>query len=351
MANESGKIAAGDFDRIVQQQCGRHRAEVRVGPAFGVDCAIIDLPGNMAMAVTSDPLSLVPSIGLEASAWLSVHLMANDMATTGIAPQYGQFVLNLPSDFSRDDFAQYWKYIHHYCDQIGVAITGGHTGFIEGQHSTIAGGGSLFAVAPKTDLLTSSHAQAGDVIIVTKSAALLSSAILALSFPETTRNCIGQELHTAASEAFYNCSSLEDARIAISSCSDRSLISAMHDVTEGGILGAIYEMAVASGNGALIDAAAIPAGAPQQAICAVFDINPLYAVGAGAMIVACKQEGVQSIIDNLQQEHIQATAIGHLCPANQGIKIIQNGQLQDLVYLSTDPYWAAFFKAYQKGWK
>lgn len=351
MANVSGKIAAGDFAKIVQQQCGRHRAEVRVGPAFGVDCAIIDLPGNMALAVTSDPLSLVPSIGLEASAWLSVHLMANDMATTGVAPQYGQFVLNLPSDFSREDFAQYWKYIHQFCDQIGVAITGGHTGFIEDQHSTIAGGGSLFAVAPKTELLTSSKAQPGDVIIITKSAALLSSAILALSFPETTRNSIGRELHTAASEAFYNCSSLADAKIAITSCFHRSLISAMHDVTEGGVLGAVYEMAVASGNGAMIDAAAIPVGSPQQAVCTLFDIDPLYSIGAGAMIIACKQEGVKSIIGNLQQEHIQATAIGHFCPANQGINIIQNGQSRDLVYQSTDPYWAAFFKAYQEGWK
>src|SRR5690606_37373502 len=124
--------------------CGYTRKEVRSGPRFGVDVSIVELPGGMALASTSDPLSLVPSIGIEESAWLSVHLMANDMATTGFSPMYGQFVLNLPATFSKQDFNTYWEYIHGFCKDIGVAITGGHTGFVEGQNSTISGGGTLF---------------------------------------------------------------------------------------------------------------------------------------------------------------------------------------------------------------
>src|SRR3546814_18921489 len=101
----------------------------------------------MAMAMTSDPLSLIPSLGLEASAWLSVHLMANDMATTGYAPQYAQFVLNLPETLSSADFEAYWQYIHRYCTEIGTAITGGHTGKVAGQNSTVSGGGTMVAIA------------------------------------------------------------------------------------------------------------------------------------------------------------------------------------------------------------
>src|SRR5690625_7829028 len=91
--------------------------------------------------------------------------MSNDMATTGFAPMYGQFVLNLPAGFSPHDFSVYWDYIHRFCADIDVAVTGGHTGFVEGQNSTIAGGGTLISIAPRNEVLVSSGAQAGDAVL------------------------------------------------------------------------------------------------------------------------------------------------------------------------------------------
>ena len=101
---QPGKIHQHSFEEIILQRCGATRNEVSTGPSFGVDVSVIDLPNGLAMAMTSDPLSLIPSLGLQESAWLSVYLMANDMATTGFAPMYAQFVLNLPAQFSTEDF-------------------------------------------------------------------------------------------------------------------------------------------------------------------------------------------------------------------------------------------------------
>ena len=101
MKEQTGKASLSFFKQFVQEKCGKHRPEVVVGPQFGVDVAIIDLPNGQAMALASDPLSLIPSLGLKESAWLSVHLMVNDIATTGFSPMYGQFVLNLPSNFHK----------------------------------------------------------------------------------------------------------------------------------------------------------------------------------------------------------------------------------------------------------
>src|SRR5690606_20469160 len=105
-----------------------------------------------------------------------------------VAPMYGQFVLNLPPDFTQTDFKTYWQYIHRYCSDIGIAITGGHTGFVPGQNSTIAGGGTLIAIAPKEQLLVARYGRPGDRLLVTKCCALSSTAILALSFPQTVKN-------------------------------------------------------------------------------------------------------------------------------------------------------------------
>lgn len=350
MEKQLGKIGIPLFDRTIGRMSGHSRPEVRTGPGFGVDVSVTDLPGGLAMAMTSDPLSLIPSLGLEASAWLSVHLMANDMATTGHAPKYGQFVLNLPDTMSEADFKQYWAYIHRFCTAIGVAITGGHTGFVARQHSTISGGGTLVTVAPQGTLLTASAARLGDTILVTKHCALSSAAILALSFPETVKNKAGAMAHQEASESFYQTSVLQDALVAVGGKTHGDQISAMHDVTEGGVLGAIYELAVASGHGAHIYSDKLPLHPVQQQICSIFGLDARYCVGAGAMVIACRDSAEEAVIGRLAAAGIPCTNVGRLTDMAQGIKLEEDGRISDLPYYDEDPYWAAFLKAYKKGW-
>lgn len=351
MRDKLGKIDQHLFGQFISNKCGSHRNEVRIGPEFGVDVSIVDLTGEMAMALTSDPLTLIPSLGLEESAWLSVQLMANDMATTGYAPMYGQFVLNLPAGFSKSDFQIYWDYIHRFCSKIGIAITGGHTGFIEGQNSTIAGGGTLISIAPKNNLLVSKYAKPGDVILVTKSCAISTTAILAMCFPETVKNKLGTEKHQQACATFYNTSSLEDALAAVGKNHEHKDITAMHDVTEGGVMGAIYEIATASGNGAFIYNDKLPIGQLQNDVCSLFSLDPRNCIGAGSMIITCKHAAASTVINRLAKEKITCTAVGELVEKHKGIHLITNEKESTVIYNENDPYWAAYFKALHSGWK
>jgi hydrogenase maturation factor len=352
MSKKLGKIEHRLIEQFIRNRCGLKRPEVIVGSQFGVDVSIVDLEGRMAMALTSDPLSLIPSLGLSDSAWLSVHLMANDMATTGFAPAYGQFVLNLPASFSKNDFKTYWDHIHQYCSQIGVSITGGHTGFIEGQNSTIAGGGTFITIAPKEKILASKYAQPGDSILVTKSCAISSAAILAMSFPETVKRKAGMEIYQQACNSFYLTSSLQDALIAVGeNAENHNNITAMHDVTEGGVLGAIYELAVASGNGAIIYNERLPVEEVQLTICKIFDLDPRYCIGAGSMIITCKKENVNNVINQLVKKNIACVETGKISEKGTGITLVENGTKSDLQYMEEDPYWAAFFKAFHSGLK
>lgn len=351
MCNKLGKIEHHLFEAFIYNKCGFKRKEVTAGAQFGVDVSIVDMPGEMAMALTSDPVSLIPSLGLRESAWLSVHLIANDMATTGFAPMYGQFVLNLPASFSKEDFKVYWEYVHKYCAAIGVAITGGHTGFIEGQNSTIAGGGTFITVAPKSKMLLSKFAQPGDVILVTKSCAVSSAAILAMSFPETVKQKTGIEIYQQACDSFFHTSSLKDALAAVDAGDKNNEVTAMHDVTEGGVLGAVYELAIASGNGAIIYNDRLPIGEVQARICKVFDLDPRYCIGAGSMIITCKKAAAEKVISRLEKQNIACIQVGEICKKEDGIKLMQYDEKNDLVYQEEDPYWAAFFNAFKNGWK
>ncbi len=349
---EFGKITQLDFEEIFAAKLGYERKEVSTGPGFGVDVSVIDLPNHLALALTSDPLSLIPSLGLEESAWLSVHLMANDMATTGCAPMYGQFVLNLPPWLSSADFQIYWNYMHQFCSEIQVAITGGHTGSIEGQNSTIAGGGTMITVAEKSKILVSKNARAGDLILVTKQCAISSTAILAMSFPETVTSKLGTEVYQQACELFYQTSSLPEALLAAKFNQETLIVSAMHDVTEGGVLGAVYEMAVASNNGLLIENRKIPVNNPQQAVCRLFSLDPRYCIGAGAMLLTVKKDYENELINALAQQNIACTVIGEMVDKSAGMYLRdENGEKQPLIYQPKDPYWEAFLTALKNNWK
>jgi hydrogenase expression/formation protein HypE len=347
MSQFTGKISGGGFDELILPRLGFARSNIAHGPAFGVDVSVVDIGNGKGLAMTSDPLSLIPSLGLAESAWLSVHLMANDMATTGHSPMYAQMVLNLPPGLSNDDFTTYWEHVHRYCKAIGVAITGGHTGSIEGQNSTIAGGGTMMLTAPLNQILVSSMAKAGDTIIVTKECALSSAAILAMSFPQIVKNELGKNVYDQCCGLFYQTSSLPDALAAV----ETGQVTAMHDVTEGGVLGAIYEMAVASGLGVRIYNESLPIGEAQQQVTKLFGIDERFCIGAGSMVMAVKQSSEERVLSALYAKQIKATVIGRFTDKDQGYKLISKGQEEPMPYYEKDPYWAAFFKALKQGWK
>lgn len=346
----AGKIQENFFNEIIFPKCGMQREEVLIGSQYGVDVSIVKLNGGMAMALTSDPLTLIPTLGLRESAWLSVHILANDMATTGFAPMYAQFVLNLPTSINAAIFNEYWNHMHHYCKEIGIAITGGHTGQVVGQNSTVAGAGTFITVASEDKLLTSNQAKPGNAIIVTKECALTASSILAMSFPETIKNKCGVEVYHDGCELFYSTTSLQDGLIAALIQNNQRDITAMHDVTEGGVLGAIYEMAIASKCGVSINLNDLPIGHVQESICNVFEIDQLYVVGAGSMIIATEENRKEDVLSRLALNNIKATVVGYFTDNPSKMDLIENEKITQLKHPGTDAYWNAFYNGINKGW-
>ncbi|QEC41465.1 AIR synthase-related protein [Pseudobacter ginsenosidimutans] len=343
---ESGKLHMDLFNRLIYPLRGAENKMVSTGPEYGVDVSIVDLPGGYSMALTSDPLSWIPTLGLRESAWLSVHLMANDIATTSQPPQFAQLVLNLPESASSAEFEEYWMFVHQYCKDIGVAITGGHTGKAAGQHSTIAGGGTMISIAPAGKMLLSKYARPGDLIMITKEAAQIASSILALSFPETVKKNCGKEIWEKAAGLFQETSSLQAGL-----CAASLPVTAMHDVTEGGLLGAIYEMAIAADCGAIIDSEELPVGTAQQAVCDLFAIDPLRCIGAGSMIMAVNPEHEATVLHQFALEKIKVSVVGEFTAEEQGIRLQKDDGIETLSRPGSDPYWNAFFQALKNEWK
>ena len=348
---ETGKIQEDFLKDHVFPSTGAARDEVISGPKYGVDVSVIQLAAGQSLVMATDPASLIPTLGLQESAWLSVHLVASDVATAGIRPRYAQFCLNLPETLTTRDFHVYWDHISEYSRKLGVAITGGHTGKVAGQNSTIAGGVTMLSTIASEQVLLSSMARPGDHLILVKEPAIISSAILALSFPETILNKCGKEVLETGQGLFYESSTVEASMSAITVGIHDEGVRAMHDVTEGGVMGAIWEMMQAAGCGVRVNYEAIPNETAQEHICQVFGIDHNHCIGAGALLLSVAPGYQQRVVDHLVNDGFRASVIGEVLEPSEGRWVAERDGHRPLTPPGTDPYWAAFFNALKSGLK
>jgi hydrogenase maturation factor len=213
------------------------------------------------------------------------------------------------------------------------------------------GSATMFLTAQKDEILTSQGAEPGDQLIMTKVAALSSTSILAKSFPETVKKELGEALFEKAVAKFENISVIQDALIASRTLKKNTELTAMHDVTEGGILGAAMEMATASNCGLEIYSEEILVGEEQIKIAALFNLDYREIIGSGSMLMAVKPNHVSTLIKALKKEGIPAVKIGVFTNEKERFMLNEDGKSQRLVHKEQDPYWAAFFNAFKKGLK
>jgi hydrogenase expression/formation protein HypE len=234
----SGKMGPGFMERVVYDSLGRSSRRVIVGPGRGLDNAVVSLGHGKVMILTVDPISAVPRFGMKLSAWLSVHLIASDYTTSGFDPEFAIFSYNLPPTMSQSDREEYVRSVGDECKRLGVAIAAGHTGSYPGGGYTVVGAGTMLGLAPDGSYITPSMARAGDLILMTKHAAIEAAGSLALSFPKFAEQKVGSAVARRARDMIRLCTTVKDARAARKIGTGDDGISSMHDATEGGVLGA-----------------------------------------------------------------------------------------------------------------
>ncbi|MFQ6065107.1 MAG: AIR synthase family protein [Candidatus Bathyarchaeia archaeon] len=345
-----GKFPQDLMEKLVYPKLGGRRPEILVSPGHGLDNAVVQLGYNQVLIVTSDPLSVIPALGLEDSAWLSVHLLASDLCTCGFPPHFIVVNLSLPPHMKNEEFRDYWNAFHKECENLGIAILGGHTGRYVGSDYTIIGGGVMMTLAPENRYLASNMAKPGDSIIMTKGVAVAATGILARTFPETIEKAYGSSFLKRAQSHFYQFSVVEDALTAASVGLRDNGVTAMHDVTEGGLLGALYELSKASEVGLEIDLSDVIITEEERLVCGLFHLDPYVTLSEGTLIITVKSEKAQNVLKALESKRIKARVIGEIEDLQYGRWVKHERERQHLKKPTTDPYWQAYWKAHQEGW-
>jgi hydrogenase maturation factor len=345
-----GKPNAQYMSQTVYRLKGKRRSEVLSGPQQGLDVSIVRLGKGKVMVATSDPLSYIPQVGPEASAWLSIHLLASDLTTTGFSPEYGLFDFNLPPALGESQFAIFWKAFHDECRKLGISIVGGHTGRYPGIDYSVIGGGVLVAIGSEKKYLTSSMANSGDEVILTKGAAIETTAVLTRTFPRTVKKALGPKLFALAWNYLGKTSTVKDALTASSIGVRRDGVTAMHDATEGGVIAGLIELASASDLGMIVNLESIPVSEESRTLCLHFRIDPMISLSEGSLIIASRPAKTDKILSKLSSAGIPSLVVGKLTPKFRGCKAATSKGMRSLRYPEVDPYWKAYSRGIERGW-
>jgi hydrogenase maturation factor len=344
--SELGKASQRFLKEVILKKLGKSNEKVILGPKLGGDFAAVKIDEENVLLITSDPLSIIPSLGLKESAWITVHLLASDLATSGVAPQFAVLDYNLPPQLSYSDFEIYWNSIHEEMEKLGIAIIGGHTGKYEGCNFTVVGGGVMFSFAKKDEYVSSSMAKEGDALILTKGVAISASSILARVFKEKVEKELGTRVQKKLSDMLYSFSTVKDSLTA-AKLGLRKVVHAMHDCTEGGLLGAIYELCEASEKGVVVYKDKIEIDEDIKAVCELFKIDPLKSLNEGGLLCCVEKNYAEDLIKELKKEGIKAFEIGEIKDKSYGRWLIEDNKKIMIESVDIDPYWEAFWREFR----
>ena len=327
-----GKIPAKLLNDIVFKNLGIKRKETILGPKAGIDGAVLEL-GDKNLIVSMDPVSGA----FEKIGWLAVNVNANDVATFGVEPSFMFSCILLPENADSKLIEDISGQIHKAAKEVGIAIVGGHCESTIGLNKPIVVG-CVLGITDKKKYVTANGAKPGDNIILTKSAGIEGTAILATDKEKTLREEIELNTIKNAKKFYKEISIVKDALTAFQTGG----VHAMHDPTEGGIIGGIHEIADASKVGVRIIKKKIPIRAETSSICKYFRIDPLQLISSGALLISASPKYTSEIIEKLEREGIQAKVIGKfLDNPKLRISLLENGKERVLMRPKADHLWKA----------
>jgi len=330
-----GKIPVDVLREIVFKNLGVKREEVVLGPAVGVDGAVIDVE-NKSLIVSMDPITGAT----ERIGWLAVNINANDIATFGVQPAFFSSCIMLPGKGDRKTLETICTQMNEAAKALGIAIIGGHCEVTPGLKNAIVVG-CVMGITEKGNYVTANGAKAGDKLILTKSAGIEGTAILATEKEEKLKNVLKTALLQRAQKLYDRISVVKDAMTATKA----GEVNAMHDPTEGGVSGGIHEMAEASNLGFRIYEERIRVQPETSKICEFFEIDPLQLISSGALLISAKPESADKIVEKLERESIEASIIGEFLRNPQEHTLVRkNGAHHTLPKPVCDHLWRALKK-------
>ena len=295
---EIGKLKESVLKRSVIKQLHVKRPEVGSGPSIGEDCATLQVGPDEEIVMSTDPITGTASDIGE----LAVTVSINDLASAGAEPIGILLTILLTPRMREAKLKAIMEQVDNACKRYNIQVMGGHTEVTEVVNQPLI---SVTAVGKvkKGQMVSTGGAKPGMDLVVTKWIGLEGTSIIAKDHEEELLTRLPKNLVDTAKGFDKYLSVLPESRVAV-----EHGVAAMHDITEGGIFGALWEMGEASGVGLDVDLKSIPVKQETIEVCEFFGINPYELISSGAMLIATNDGN--GLVRKLAEAGVASAIIG-----------------------------------------
>lgn len=287
---KEGKLPYNILEKFIDKYRIADKSMI-VGPGIGIDCAVFDSGADFILA-TSDPVTYV------SSGKYCINVNVNDIAAMGGDPWFFTATILIPPDTEESILEVIMDEIKDGCEKYNINFAGGHTEISSIVTRPVISG-FLAGKCEKNLLRGAFNAKDGDILLLTKGVSIEGTSIIAEKKNKEIVGRFGIEFYKKCIAYRDKLSVLTEAKIA------RESANAMHDITEGGLVNGLYEIAAASD--VSIELHSLPVLPECKILCDIYNLNPLGLIASGSLAITTKNKELKKMIE---KEGVETYEIG-----------------------------------------
>lgn len=304
---EIGKLKTDLLEKYIFDKLVSNREEVIMGGGTGLDNAVMDFGGDLIVASTDPITGASKNLGA-----LAINISVNDVSCQCADPVGVLMTLLIPPSADLDDLKEIVDDATRTARELNVDIVGGHTEVTDAVNKIVIST-TVFGRVNKKRRPDLSTVKAGDVLAVSKYLGIEGTSIIAHEKKEV-KEILSKEEYEFAKSLSEEISVLKESKIA-----GKYGVKHMHDITEGGLFGAVWETSKALGHGIRIFNDSIPLLDVTKKICDFYKINPMKLISSGSMLMVFDRENFDDFKEEAEASGIKVTKIGEINNEKQAV--------------------------------
>lgn len=310
-----GKLP-NDLLRQFLAELGAGDPSMLLPPGVGEDVAALLLAGEEVLVLKSDPITFAT----DDAGYYAAAVNVNDIVTSGATPRWLLASLLFPLGTNAARIRGTMQELEHAARAQGLILCGGHTEITDAVTRPLIAAQAA-GTAARRDLIDKKKMAEGDGIILTKRLAVEGTCIIAREFPDRLREFGMDEDEIQRCRQFLfdpGISVTKEAQIAAGT----GRVSAMHDITEGGLATALQELSIAGGHRLRVNLDRIPVYQETSKICRLLGLSPLGLIGSGSLLITCEPAAVEGLVETLRAARIDAARLGEVLEQGIGVEAV-----------------------------